>query len=83
MLAERLCGPTWFLAWSVVPQLSQVIAAAGVHRPVLQQKDGMTSAASHVPHALALEELTFPRLQHYLLINTTQTELPVRGISPA
>ncbi len=66
-----------------MPQLSQVIAAAGVHRPVLQKKDAMTSAASHIPHTLTLEELAFPRLQHYLLINPTQTQLPVRGISPA
>lgn len=83
MLVKCLCCPTWFLACFVMPQLSQVIAAAGVHRPVLQQKDAVTSAASHIPHTLALKELAFPRLQHYLLINPTQTQLSVRGIPPA
>lgn len=54
-------------------QLPQVIATTGVYRPILQQEGCVSVATPHIAHLLPVKEFTFPRLNHDLFINPTQT----------
>ena len=65
-------SPTWFLSGLLVSQLPQVIAATGVHRPILHQEGCVSVATPHIAHLLPVEEFTFPWLNHDLFINPTQ-----------
>lgn len=76
-------SPTWFLPAPLVSQLSQIVAAAGVHGPVVQQEGRVLSAAPDVTHSLPVEELASFRLDDNLFVDPSQTELAVGSISPA
>lgn len=65
-----------------MPQLPQVVAAARVDGPVVQQESRVSAAATDITHPLPVEELTFPRLDYDLLVNPAQAELSVGGITP-
>lgn len=64
-------------------QLAQVVAAAGVHGPVLQQEGRVLAAAPDVAHPLPVEELASFRLDHDLFVDAAQTQLPVGSVAPA
>jgi len=72
MQTKRETLPTWFLSGLLVAQLPQVIAAAGVYGPILQQESCVSAATAHVRHFFPMKEFTFPRLNHYLPVNPAQ-----------
>lgn len=63
---------TWFLSGLLVSQLPEVIAATGVHCPIVQQEDGVSVSTPHVTHFLPIKEFTFSWRNHDLLVNPTQ-----------
>lgn len=62
---------TWFLSALLMSQLPEVIAATGVHCPILQQEGCVSVATPHITHLLPVEEFTSSWLDHNLLINPT------------
>lgn len=63
---------TWFLPGLLVSQLSEVVAATCIYGSIVQEEDGVSMAATHVPHFLPIEEVTFPWGDNDLIINSTQ-----------
>lgn len=64
-------------------KLPKIIAATGIHRPVLQQESCVSAATPHITHLLPVKEFTFSWLNHNLFINPTQAQLSIGSISPA
>lgn len=63
-------------------QLAQVVAAAGVDGPIVQQEGRVFAATANVAHSLPVKKVTPPRLNYNLFVDPAQAELSIGGVSP-
>lgn len=74
---------TWFLSGFFMTQLSQIITSTCVHCSVIQNKYSVSESTSNISDLFIYKKVTFSGLQYNFFINSTQTQLSKRCISPA
>ena len=80
---QKVFQLTWFLSGFFMTQLPQIITSTRVHGSIIQNKYSMSESTSYISNLFVYKKVTFSGLQYNFFINSTQTQLSKRSISPA